>query len=139
VVIVTGHAAENQLAVLERLAAELNAAGRLRVLVALPFVANQAGVMPVGHASRIETAVMLALQAETVELGNLPPLPEPLRNKDWAIVDYHTFLGHPNSDHTVAGDDDPRDATAEMGRQTIAQASAQIADQVKMILKDLLD
>jgi creatinine amidohydrolase len=134
-VAVTGHAAENQIAVLKRLEAELNAAGRMRVLVVLPFVTDPSGVMPVGHATR--TSVMRYLHPETVDTDKLPPLPEPLRNQDWAIVDYHTFLGRPSPDHTVAADDDPRKATAEMGRQTVEQATAQIVEQVNTILKDL--
>ena len=137
-VIVTGHAAENQLAVLKRLEAELNALGQMRVLVVLPFVRDPDGVMPVGHASRIETAVMQHLRPETVDLTRLPPLPAPLRNQDYAIVDYDTFLGHPNADHTVSQADDPRNAAAEMGMRTVEQATAQIVEQVNRLLKDII-
>jgi creatinine amidohydrolase len=132
-VIVSGHAAENQLAVLNRLAAEYPPSSRQQVLVTLPFVRNAAGVMEVGHASRIETSVMLALHPETVKVENLPRLPQPLFNLDWAIVDYHTFLGNPTAQHTVNEDDDPRLAEAALGSQTIDQAVAQITAQVGQI------
>jgi len=139
IVLVTGHAAENQIAVLQRLAAEITAAGAVRVLVVLPFVANPQGILEVGHASRIETSVMLALKPECVALDNLLPLPEPLRNPDWAIIDFDTFLGHPTPDRTVSPADDPRRASAEMGWQTLQQATAQIVAQVKPIIDDLLE
>lgn len=126
IVIVTGHAASNQIDVLNRLAVEFSAESPAQVRVALPFVTNPQGIMEVGHASRIETAVMLALHPETVQLDALPPLPQPLRNVDHAIVDYNTFLGDPTPDHTVPPADDPRRATAEDGRSTIEQAVAQI-------------
>jgi creatinine amidohydrolase len=131
--VVTGHAAENQIQTLDRLAFEFNAGGGVQVLVALPFVRNAAGVMEVGHASKIETSVMLALHPQTVALERLPSLPEPLRNGDWAIIDYKTFLGEPAPDHTVHLEDDPRLASAEMGRQTIQRAVEQIAIQVNQI------
>lgn len=137
IVLLTGHAAENQITVLERLAAEFNAVSPARVIVALPFVKGDDGVMRVGHASQIETAVMLALDLEAVALDRLPPAGEPLKNVDWAVVDYSTFTGSPMPDHTVRPDDDPRQATAEAGWQTMHKAAEQISEQVKSYLHSL--
>jgi creatinine amidohydrolase/Fe(II)-dependent formamide hydrolase-like protein len=134
VAVITGHAAENQIAVLQRLAAEFTATGPARVLVFLPFVTNPEGIMEVGHASRIETAVMMALQPRTVDLSSLPPSSVPLRNVDWAIVDYLTFLGQPTPQRTVRDDDDPRQANDEMGWKTINLAVDQIVSQITSIL-----
>ena len=134
IAVITGHAAENQIAVLQRLAAEFTARGPARVLVFLPFVTNSEGIMEVGHASRIETAVMMALQPQSVDLSGLPPSCEPLRNVDWAIVDFPTFLGHPTPDHTVSAGDDPRFADAEMGWKTVHQAVDQIVSQIQPLL-----
>jgi creatinine amidohydrolase len=134
IVVITGHAATNQIEVLGRLAAEFNGSQIARVIVALPFVTNPGGVMEVGHASRIETAVMQALHPESVRLENLPPLPEPLRNADWAIVDYDTFLGSPTPERTVHEHDDPRHATTEQGNETIRRAVEQITSKVKQEL-----
>jgi creatinine amidohydrolase len=136
VVIVSGHGSENQIAVMQRLAAEFSAAGPARVLALLPFVTNPQGIMEVGHASRIETAVMMALYPETVHMENLPALPEALRNADFAIVDYATFLGDPTPQRTVHVEDDPRRATPEQGQETIRLAAAQIVAQVKAAMQE---
>jgi creatinine amidohydrolase len=137
VAVISGHAAENHLQALQRLAVEFNAKTPLRVLVLLPFVANQHGILEVGHASRIETAVMLALHPETVRLEALPPSPDRLAFADHAIVDYDTFLGRPTSDRTVPDHDDPRRATAEDGRATIAAAVDQIVAAVSREMEAL--
>lgn len=134
IVLISGHGADNQIAVLKRLAAELNASGPARVIFALPFIANQAGVMEVGHASRVETALMMAIYPHTVDLNRLPPLSQPLRNDDWAIIDYQTFAGAPTPDRTVCDADDPRLATSEAGWRNLQLASAQIAAQVREAL-----
>jgi creatinine amidohydrolase/Fe(II)-dependent formamide hydrolase-like protein len=130
IVVITGHAAENQISVLDRLAAEFSAAGPAKVLVALPFTEDAEGMMAVGHASKVETSVMLALNPESVDLNALPSSPEPLKNIDWAVVDYQTFSGNPTPDRAVHTEDDPRLATAENGRQTIEQAVDKIVAQV---------
>lgn len=132
---VSGHGATNQLETLKRLAAEFNANGLARVLVETPFVPDEHGVLAVGHASRIETAVMLAIAPETVKLDNLPALPQPLKNADYAIVDYPTFEGQPTPERTVHDFDDPRLATAEDGHDHIRRAAAKIAAAVKTALQ----
>lgn len=134
VAVISGHGAENQLEVLERLANEFNAESPAHVLVMLPFIKNQEGVMQVGHASKIETSVMLALHPEQVKLEALPGGPEPLRNTDWAIVDYLTFSGTPAPDHTVSEQDDPRRATADEGWENIRLATAEIVSRVEIAL-----
>lgn len=136
IVALSGHGATNQMETLARIAAEVNAAGQVRVLPALGFAKNEDGVLAVGHASRIETAIMLALDPETVKLENLPPLPERLKNTDYAIVDYQTFLGEPTPDRTVSDADDPRRATAAEGEATIQQAAAALAAQAQAALAD---
>ena len=133
-VLLTGHAAENQVQVLERLAAEFSQEGPLQVLVSLPFVAGEDGVLKVGHASRIETSVMMALQPESVNLDGLPPLSEPLPNTRWGVVDYATFTGRPTADHTVRADDDPRRATVEAGRENLERAVDAIVRDVRDLL-----
>ena len=131
IVLVSGHAATNQLETLERLAAEFNAGKEIRVLVALPFVQNREGIFEVGHASRIETSVTLALAPGTVDLSRLPPADQPLKNTDYAIVDYLTFLGKPTQDRTVREDDDPRRASAADGERSMNAACQQICDRVR--------
>lgn len=134
-VAISGHAATNQIETLRRVAAEFNATGQIQVLVELPFVTNASGTLEVGHASRIETAVMLALEPESVRLDNLPPMSEPLKNTDWAIVDYDTFLGRPTADRTVSEGDDPRRADANAGEHMMQQAADLIARRVERALE----
>lgn len=130
-VLITGHGATNQIETLKRVAAEFNATGKVNVLVELPFVVNDEGILAVGHASRIETSIMMALHPETVRLDQLPDSPQPLKNVDFAIVDYLTFLGQPTNDHTIHAQDDPRQASAAEGRETLQKAAAQIVECVK--------
>ncbi len=130
IVIISGHAATNQIETLQRVAVEFNANYDQQALVALPFVANEAGLMEVGHASRIETSIMLALQPETVNLDSLPPVTEPLHNPDWGIIDYFTFAGQPTADRVIHDRDDPRRATAEAGQEMLGRATKQILDRV---------
>jgi creatinine amidohydrolase len=130
IVIISGHAATNQLDTLRRLAAEFNATHNTQVLVVLPFVANEEGLMEVGHASRIETAIMMVLQPETVKIENLPALGEPLRNPDWGIIDYFTFAGQPTNERVIHATDDPRQATAADGEEMLQNATKQILIQV---------
>ncbi len=139
IVTITGHAATNQLEALKRVAAEFNATGQVQVMVELPFVTNEVGILEVGHASRIETAVMLAIAPDTVALSNLPDESEPLKNTDWAIVDYPTFLGQPTPDRTVSQADDPRRATADDGQQMVQKAVEQISARVTQTLSKLGD
>ncbi|MFN2177568.1 MAG: creatininase family protein [Anaerolineales bacterium] len=138
IVLVSGHAATNQLETLERLAAEFNAERRVQVLVALPFVQNKEGIFEVGHASRIETSVMLELAPETVDLSKLPSKDQPLKNIDFAVIDYFTFLGSPTPDRTVREDDDPRFADASEGEKCLNAACQQICDRVRAELNRLL-
>jgi creatinine amidohydrolase len=134
IVIISGHAATNQIETLQRLAAEFNATHDAQLLVTLPFVSNDEGLMEVGHASRIETSIMMALQPETVELDNLPSLSEPLNNPDWGIIDYFTFAGQPTADRVIHDVDDPRQATAEAGEEMLWRATQQILDRVEEAL-----
>ena len=60
--------------------------------------------------------------------------PEPLRNADWAVVDYLTFMGEPTPARTIHPQDDPRRANPEHGRTIIAQAVDQIVKQVQEFL-----
>jgi creatinine amidohydrolase len=131
VVLLSGHAAENQLDVLGRLAAEFNEKGPIQVVVSLPFAAGEDGEMQVGHASRVETSAMMALHPESVDLDALPQPSEPLPNTRWAIVDYATFLGRPTPEHHVRAEDDPRYATRESGEKTLDRAVDEILRQVR--------
>jgi len=115
VVFVNGHGADNQIAALRRIAASLTEETHAKVINQL-ILTEDCGV-GVGHAGLLETAVMLALVPEGVDLAKLPAKPQKLKNVDFAIVDSETFASGGNEDFTVRYD--PRDATAELGRSII--------------------
>ncbi len=135
VVIVNGHGAENQIGTLRRLAAAFTAAGPARVIVVMPFpeVTDETGAAATlaGHADIFETAAMLALHPELVDLDRLPALDHPLRNVDWAVVDGPTFSGNPTAEHTVRPEFDPRYATATAGAEFLKQIAGTLVERVR--------
>jgi len=136
IIIISGHAAANHIQVLERLAAEFSTQGRVKVLVAVPICTDEDGVRRVGHASRKETALMMAHFPKTVSLEALPPLPQPLRNVDFAIVDDATFSGSPLADHTVRAEDDPRHASQQEGEKIVRMSVVEIAMLAQKALRE---
>lgn len=114
IVIVNGHGATNQINQLQRLAAEFSQRGPAKVIYTFDL---DAGVDDdAGHATITETAALLALRRDRVDLDRLPPAQQPLRNIDYAIVDAPTFSGDPTPDRTVRASADPRQATSELGQ-----------------------
>jgi creatinine amidohydrolase len=124
VVIVNGHGATNQIASLQRLAADLTARGPGRVLYTFPLdhVASDPG-----HATITETAAIMALDPARVDLTTLPPVEQPLRIPDWAIADAASFDGNFTPEHTVHAEADPRLATVALGRGNFAAAITALA------------
>lgn len=131
IVLVNGHGAPNHKNTLDRLAAEFTAESPTKVITVMPYLPDNT----VGHADAIETSSMIALYPETVELNSLPPLPEPLRNVDWSIVDDETFKGRPTPDYTLRPISDPRrNATPENGARYVEESLAWITQQVQAAL-----
>jgi len=114
VVIVNGHGATNQIAQLERLAAELTARGPARVLYTFPL--EHVTTEP-GHATITETSAILALEPGRVDLAALPPIERPLRIPEWAIADAASFDGDFTPEHAVHASADPRLASRELGQR----------------------
>ncbi len=114
IVVVNGHGATNQIYQLQRLAAEFSQRGPARVIYT--FDLDAAADDDAGHATITETAALLALRAERVDLDRLPPADWPLSNLEYAIVAAPTFSGQPTPDRAVRASADPRKATSELGR-----------------------
>ena len=138
IVLVNGHGAANHVATLDRLAKEYTGLTSTHVLFTTAFdpVAVNAG--SVGHADALETSLMLALYPDSVDLAALPPLPEPLRNVDFGIVDGDTFSGKPTPDFTLRPESDPRrNSSAGQGNAAldgdVVRLSAQVHDALKTI------
>jgi creatinine amidohydrolase len=138
IVLVNGHGALNQIETLDRLAREFTACSPARVQLTIAFPVNFDFKFGIGHADAAEASLMMAMHPDTVNLGALPRLPEPLSNVDWAIVDSDTFRGHPSPDHTLSEEADPRrHASAEVGHRMIEQTVAEIEQIVREALNEL--
>jgi creatinine amidohydrolase len=130
-IVVNGHGATNQLNTIQRLVNEFNQAGAARYLHFFPFLPDDEGHLLVGHAAKLETSIMMALYPDAVKMDALPARPQPLYYRDWAIVDWFAFIGHPTPDRTIAAEDDPRDATAEFGAGYLDNIVKVLIGQVK--------
>lgn len=128
IVIVNGHGAENQAYALERLAVEFSNETDSEVMVIMPLTTLDENDQDLGHATRLETSIQMALEAENVDLSKLPPREVKLKNSEWGIDDACTFALQPNEDKTVIYD--PRDATAELGRKYIERSVEVVSVQV---------
>jgi creatinine amidohydrolase len=130
VLIVNGHGADNQRAVLDRLCAEFNAgagtAGRVRwVYPGFPRSLVAGGI---GHAASEETSMLAASWPACVDLSRLPA-DGPLRNVDYGIVDGETFDGEPTPDRTLRAERDPRRHTdAAWGAEQIERAATEVME-----------
>lgn len=129
IVIVNGHGAVNQTAALERLAVEFSATTKSKVLCLMGIAPFDPADGDRGHATRLETAIQMALCADNVDLAQLPPKPEKLKSSDWGIMDGCTFEGRPPQDRCVVYD--PRDATAELGEKYLAASADFVAARAK--------
>lgn len=135
IVLVNGHGAANQKKTLDRLCAELTDS-RTHILHVMPVVVARDGWADWGHATRLETSVMMELLPDSVKIGNLP-LTGRLGNRDYAIVDDRTFRAKPRRDRTVRDEDDPRGACAEEGRADLRAAARRVASLVERTLRQL--
>ncbi len=116
IVIVNGHGAANHVSTLHRLAAEESDAKSCRVVIHPAWGTSELQLPGVGHASRHETSIMMAIRPDDVHIELLPPLGLPLRYQDFAIVDGPAFSGNPTQDFTVREEYDPRISTPEDGK-----------------------
>lgn len=138
IVLVSGHAAGNHLLVLNRLAKEYTGEKRAHVLDLLAFEADEKGETNIGHAEALETSLMMLLYPESVDLSKLPPLPEPMKNVDFGVVDGETFGGNPTPDHTLRPEHDPRrTASVEKAEAKMNITVPRICDQVRAALAEI--
>jgi creatinine amidohydrolase len=121
-VIVNGHGADNQRAVLDRLCAEYNAGGVHRLRWVYPGFPRSLVAGSIGHATAEESSMLLAMWPGCVDISRLPSS-GPLRNVDYAVVDGDTFDGASTPDFTVRREQDPRHHTrAAVGEKYVDEA-----------------
>jgi creatinine amidohydrolase len=131
VVIVNGHGAENQAAVLDRLCAEYNGEGRARLMWVYPGFPRSLVAGAIGHAAAEEASMLCAEWPSCVDLGLLPREGR-LRNIEHAVVDGDTFDGAPTPDHTVRDGQDPRLHTdAAVGAAWIEEAAREAVAEIR--------
>jgi creatinine amidohydrolase len=136
VVLVNGHGARNQVEALKRLCREYNALGKARVLSEFAFPGPDSTI--VGHADAYETSIILALNAESVDISQLPPLGESLFFTATGIVDAASFQGRRTSNHSLPEEADPRlRASVEWGEEILERTVAGLVASVRRALLDL--
>lgn len=136
IVLLNGHGAENQVTVLDRLAAEYSHAGPAKVLHLMPMPGFVKKKNSWAHAAADETSVLMAAHPESVDLNELPPRKKSLKNKKWAIIDDLTFRGQPTKDFTVRRGEDPRlNASVENGEDNMEAAVRELSGVVKKHLR----
>ncbi len=132
VLIVNGHGADNQKAVLNRLCTEYNSGqSEKRVMWVYPAFPRSLIAGAIGHAASHETSMLAAAWPPCVDLSRLPAAGK-LKNTDYAIVDGETFDLAPTPDHTLREEQDPRTKTdVEWGQKQIETAKLEVIEQVK--------
>jgi creatinine amidohydrolase len=136
VLVVNGHGADNQRAVLDRLCREYNAAGTYgrRVMWVYPGFPRSVVAGGIGHAASEETSMLAATWPSCVDLARLPASGA-LENTAYGIVDAETFDLVPTTDRTLRPDRDPRVHTdAAWGAAQIERAAQEVIDEVKRTL-----
>src|SRR5262249_7451476 len=138
IVLANGHGAANQQRALTGIALEETAVPDVRVVHVNVWVPPEPPQLDPGHAERAEAAVMLALAGNCVRLEELPE-DEPLRYRDYGIVDGPAFDGDPTPERTVRPDADPRQATREEGERILAREVERLAELVRRELRTLVN
>ena len=132
VLIVNGHGADNQRAVLDRLCRECNVGFEpRRVRWVYPGFPRSLVAGSIGHAAAEETSMLEATWPGSVDLSRLPATGK-LRNVDWAVVDGDTFDCAPTPDHTLREEQDPRTQfDPAWGEQQVEQAAREVIEEVR--------
>lgn len=129
IVLVNGHGATGQRSSLDRLAKEFTGETESCVLYHLIDINAEDFHPDFGHGTLIETSLMRHICDENVDLSQLPPRDVPLKNTDWGIADDIVFTGNRTPNDCVVFD--PRDATAQLGKQCMDNAVANLSAAVR--------
>jgi creatinine amidohydrolase len=132
VLIVNGHGADNQRAVLDRLCRELNEGHNpKRIKWVYPGFPRSLVAGAIGHAASEETSMLEAMWPGSSDLSKLPKTGK-LANLDYAIVDGDTFDCAPTPDHTLREAQDPRTHTdPRWGAEQVEQAAQEVIAEIK--------
>lgn len=133
VLIVNGHGAENQKAVLNRICHEFNdgAPGAERVIWVYPGFPRSLLAGSIGHAASEETSMLESCWPGCTDIARLP-VNGKLRNVDYGIVDGETFDCAPTADFTLREAQDPRLHTdVSWGAEQMELAATEVIEDVR--------
>ena len=72
-----------------------------------------------------------------MDLSQLPAKPEKLKNTDWGITGGNTYRLQPNEDKTVEPECDPRDASAQLGKELFEKGVDAVVREVSRAWEEL--
>jgi creatinine amidohydrolase len=133
VLIVNGHGAENQKAVLNRICHEFNAGapGAERVIWVYPGFPRSLLAGSIGHAASEETSMLESCWPGCTDIARLP-VNGKLRSVDYGIVDGETFDCVPTPDFTLREAQDPRLHTdVAWGAEQMELAATEVIEDVR--------
>lgn len=89
-----------------------------------------------GHASKGETAIVMSIRGDYVDLNELPSKEEQpyLLSREVGIYDPRFFKDEPNTDYRLHND--PRDATIEMGEEIFESGIVQVMESVNKAIAE---
>jgi len=135
ILILSGHAAQPHMEIIKRIADEFNRFNPQTTIIVRVAISAGKDDKGVGHANKLETALLMHIAPDSVDISQLPAKPEKLRTADTAIADPETFENK-NPDNYVIHD--PRDADAEYGRKAFERAVAEFGSLITDALKAMI-
>ena len=133
VFIANGHGAFNQQEVLRRLCVQYSNTTEAKLETCVSIAQNSIADGAAGHASNIETSLMLHYDPTSVDLGTLPHKDVTFKYRDFSIVDGIGFTDKYDSDHVVRKED-PRKANAEKGQEWFEAAVVEMTEKVNDLI-----
>lgn len=140
IAIVNGHGAVNHMETIERLSQHYSHTTEASVIWNIAFPDQITTENLAGHADFYETSLMLYLQefydeSPIVDVTALPPKDVPIRYPDFSVVDGPGFTKTPDKDRVVKAD--PRDATAEFGKEIFEKSVEKFVNITEQALQEL--
>lgn len=138
IVLLNGHGADNHMRTLERIALEETAPPQVHVVYQPAWTTPEPPRLGPAHADKWETSIILALEGRHVALSQLPPRDQPLRYRDYGIVEARAFDGNPAPGFLLSREADPRYAARDDGERLVAEEVRVIVEDVRRRLDQIL-
>ena len=121
IMICNGHGAVNHGEVIQRLCKRYSHFTESHVAYCTTVPTEQFLQGLLGHADISETSLMKYFKPDSVDLSTLPHRDQPLVYQQFSVVDGCGFTENYASDRTVHQENDPRNATEELGKKIFEQ------------------